>query len=198
MLTGMSACEQKTSGKMSSKDMFQESLSTGSDVSISVQGLGKTYKMYAKPLDRLKELIFRSQTHQAFQSLDSVSFQVTKGESLGIIGDNGAGKSTLLKLLAGTLSPSTGRMDIHGRVAALLELGAGFHQEFTGRQNIYLNAALLGLSEADIRSKEEDILEFAELGQFIDRPIKTYSSGMVVRLAFSIATSVDPDILVID
>jgi ABC-type polysaccharide/polyol phosphate transport system ATPase subunit len=173
-------------------------MQAGGEVSIRVHDLGKTYKLYAKPSDRLKEVLLRRPKHLAFQSLKSVSFQVSKGESLGIIGDNGAGKSTLLKLLAGTLTPSCGDMDIHGRVAALLELGAGFHQEFTGRQNIYLNASLLGLSEAEIKAQEEAILDFAELGQFIDRPIKTYSSGMVVRLAFSIATSVDPDVLVID
>lgn len=180
------------------EDMCQEDAQTGSQVSIRVHDLGKTYKMYAKPADRLKEVLLRRPKHQAFESLKSISFQVLKGESLGIIGDNGAGKSTLLKILAGTLTPSSGLMEISGRVAALLELGAGFHQEFTGRQNIYLNASLLGLSEAEIKAKENDILDFAELGQFIDRPIKTYSSGMVVRLAFSIATSVDPDILIID
>ncbi|WP_291322883.1 polysaccharide ABC transporter ATP-binding protein [Desulfonatronospira sp.] len=166
--------------------------------SITVQDLSKVYKLYSRPSDRLLEVLLRKPRHQAFHSLNRISFHVSRGESLGLIGDNGAGKSTLLKILAGTLSPTSGSIDVRGRVAALLELGAGFHQEFTGRQNIYLNAALLGLSETEIRSREKDILEFAELGQFIDRPIKTYSSGMVVRLAFSIATSVDPDILVID
>ena len=178
--------------------MFQDNLRTGTQVSIKVNDLGKRYKLYAKPSDRLMEILFRSSRHKAFMSLEQVSFEVSKGESLGIIGDNGAGKSTLLKILAGTLSPSAGTVSIQGRVAALLELGAGFHQEFTGRQNIYLNAALLGLSETEIGNREQEILDFAELGQFIDQPIKTYSSGMVVRLAFSIATSVDPDILVID
>jgi len=173
-------------------------MQTGFQTSILVRELGKIYKLYARPSDRLLEVLIRQPRHKAFHSLQQISFAVSKGESLGIIGDNGAGKSTLLKILSGTLSPTHGSVDIQGRVAALLELGAGFHQEFTGRQNIYLNAALLGLSEEEIQTRENDILDFAELGQFIDRPIKTYSSGMVVRLAFSIATSVDPDILVID
>ncbi len=166
--------------------------------SIIVQGVSKTYRMYAKPFDRFKEALFRRSFHQPFYSLRDVSFSVNPGESVGIIGENGAGKSTLLKLIAGTLSPSQGTIQLGGRVAALLELGASFHPEFTGRQNIYLNGALLGLTDREIRLKESEIIEFAELGLFVDQPVKTYSSGMTVRLAFSIATSVDPDVLVID
>ncbi len=165
---------------------------------IEAEGLTKIYRLYRQPVDRLKEALFRRPFHRAFASLSDVSFTVSPGESVGIIGENGAGKSTLLKILAGTVTPTSGRVTVRGRVAALLELGAGFHPEFTGRQNIFLNAALLGLTEDDIRFKEDSVIRFAELGEFIDRPIKTYSSGMVVRLAFSIATSVDPDILVID
>jgi ABC-type polysaccharide/polyol phosphate transport system ATPase subunit len=130
--------------------------------------------------------------------LDDISFAVPEGKSLGIIGDNGAGKSTLLKLLVGTLQPSAGNIEINGQVAALLELGAGFHPEFTGRKNIYLNASLLGVPDENIHELENDIIAFSELDYFIDRPVKTYSSGMYVRLAFSIATMVRPDILVID
>lgn len=165
---------------------------------LEVQNISKVYRLYAKPVDRLKEVITRRPHHQGFAALDGISFAIPSGMTLGIIGDNGAGKSTLLKILAGTLTPTNGEVIKRGRVAALLELGAGFHPEFTGRQNIYLNAALLGLSQEEIREREKDIIDFAELKQFIDRPVKTYSSGMYVRLAFSIATTVDPDILIID
>ncbi len=167
-------------------------------LSVEFQNVSKIYKLYAKPIDRLKEVIFRKPYHQAFSALQSLSFSVAQGESMGILGDNGAGKSTLLKILAGTLRQTSGMVTKIGRVSALLELGAGFHTEFTGRQNIYLNASLLGLKQEEIKAKEQEIIEFSELGEFIDRPVKIYSSGMYVRLAFSIATSVDPDILVID
>lgn len=156
------------------------------------------YRLYSKPIDRLKEAVLRKELHQSFESLRDITFSIPIGESLGIIGENGAGKSTLLKILASTLTPSSGEVIVRGRVAALLELGAGFHQEFTGRQNIYLNAALLGLDQTQISKRESAIIDFAELGPFIDRPIKTYSSGMVMRLAFSVATSVNPDTLIID
>lgn len=165
---------------------------------IEINNISKIYRYYPKPLDRLKEAIFRRPFHQQINSLQGISFTVAFGDSIGIVGENGAGKSTLLKLMAGTVAPSSGEIVKRGRVAALLELGAGFHPEFTGRQNIYLNASLMGLNQSEIKSKESEIVDFAELGQFIDRPIRTYSSGMVVRLAFSIATSVDPDILIID
>ena len=160
--------------------------------------LSKHYQVYLKPFDRLKEAIFRKPCHDRVDALTDVSFDVPEGGTLGIIGENGAGKSTLLKILAGTAQPTSGRMARNGRMAALLELGSGFHPDFSGRQNIYLNAALLGLKEKEIRDREQSIIEFSELQSAIDRPVKTYSSGMYVRLAFSIATSVDPEILIID
>jgi lipopolysaccharide transport system ATP-binding protein len=165
---------------------------------IEAQGLYKIYRLYDHPKDRIKELIFRKPHHVPFAALENVSFQVERGETFGIIGENGAGKSTLLKILAKTLTPSQGAVIMRGRVAALLELGAGFHPDFTGRENVYLNAALLGLSRKEIDKRFEEILSFSELGDFIDRPVRTYSTGMYVRLAFSIATAVDPDILVVD
>ena len=165
---------------------------------VSVQNLNKDFKIYERPQDRLFEIIQRKQRHQLFHVLSDISFSVPDGKSLGIIGDNGAGKSTLLKLLVGTLQPTSGEITINGQVAALLELGAGFHPEFSGRKNIFLNAALLGVPDDNIAEMERDIIAFSELDYFIDRPVKTYSSGMYVRLAFSIATMVRPDILVID
>lgn len=165
---------------------------------VSVQNLNKDFKIYERPQDRLFEILLRRQRHQLYHVLSDISFAVPEGKSLGIIGDNGAGKSTLLKLLVGTLQPTSGEIAIDGQVAALLELGAGFHPEFTGRKNIYLNAALLGVPDDNIAELEKDIIAFSELDYFIDRPVKTYSSGMYVRLAFSIATMVRPDILVID
>jgi len=165
---------------------------------VIAENLEKEYRIYARPVDRLIEAIIRRPRHVALKVLRGVSFSLAKGECLGVIGDNGAGKSTLLKILAGTLTPSTGTLHIEGRVSALLELGAGFHPEFTGLQNIYLNASLQGFDASEIKDREGAIIEFAELGDFIHRPIKTYSSGMVMRLAFSIATTVDPDILIVD
>ena len=165
---------------------------------ITVSNLHKDFKIYQRPQDRLFEILLRQPRHKDYHVLSDISFAVEQGSSLGIIGDNGAGKSTLLKLLVGTLQPSGGDIQIRGQVAALLELGAGFHPEFTGRKNIYLNASLLGVPDDDIEQLEQDIIDFSELSYFIDRPVKTYSSGMFVRLAFSIATMVRPDILVID
>lgn len=165
---------------------------------IIVNNLNKDFRIYDSPQDRLWELILRKPRHKLYHVLSDISFAVPDGKSLGIIGDNGAGKSTLLKLLVGTLQPSSGEIQMDGQVAALLELGAGFHPEFTGRRNIYLNASLLGVPDDNIAELEQDIIQFSELDYFIDRPVKTYSSGMFVRLAFSIATMVRPDILVID
>jgi len=165
---------------------------------IVVNNLHKDFKIYDSPQDRLWEIILRNPRHKLYHVLSDISFAVPDGSSLGIIGDNGAGKSTLLKMLVGTLQPTSGEVQLNGQVAALLELGAGFHPEFTGRRNIYLNASLLGVPDDNIAELEQDIIAFSELDYFIDRPVKTYSSGMYVRLAFSIATMVRPDILVID
>lgn len=165
---------------------------------IEAEGLSKQYRVYNQPVDRLKEALRRRPYHHVVDSLKDVSFRLAFGETLGIIGENGAGKSTLLKILAGTTQPSSGRLMRRGRFAALLELGSGFNPEFSGRTNIHLNAALLGLTEKEIRAREASIIAFSELAPVIDRPVKTYSSGMYVRLAFSIATSVDPDVLIVD
>ena len=166
--------------------------------SVLVQNISKVYKMYQRPQDRLLELILKAPRHENYHALRDISFAIPQGKSLGIIGENGAGKSTLLKLLVGTLQPTSGEIEINGQIAALLELGAGFHPDFTGRENIHLNASLLGVPNEDILGLENEIIDFSEIDQFIDRPVKTYSSGMYVRLAFSIATMVRPDILVVD
>lgn len=173
--------------------MFSEQLA------IRAEGLGKTYLLYERPLDRLKQLLWPSRRFgRQFVALADVSFELSRGQVLGVIGNNGAGKSTLLQLLCRTLTPTGGRLEVNGRVAALLELGAGFNPEFTGRENIFLNAAVLGLSTEEINARYESIVDFSGIRDFIEQPVKTYSSGMYVRLAFSIATSVAPDILVID
>ena len=167
---------------------------------IHAQQLGKTFQLYDRPIDRLKQMVARGDKryYREFAALHDVSFELQKGEVLGLVGRNGAGKSTLLQLICGTLTPSSGQIAVHGRIAALLELGAGFNPDFTGRENIYLNASILGLSKAEIDERYDAIVDFSGISDFIHQPVKTYSSGMYVRLAFSIATSVDPDILVID
>jgi ABC-type polysaccharide/polyol phosphate transport system ATPase subunit len=161
-------------------------------------GLTKQYAMYRRPADRLIELLTRRVRHAVFPALQDVTFEAQKGETIGIVGQNGAGKSTLLKLLCGVAQPTSGILETRGAISSILELGTGFHPEFTGRDNAALNAAILGLSAAEIRRRLPDILDFSELGAFLDRPVKTYSSGMYMRLAFSVAVNVDPDILVID
>ena len=167
---------------------------------ITASALGKCYRLYNKPSDRFYEGLFfgRRQRGRDFWALRNISFSVQEGESLGIVGRNGSGKSTLLQILAGTLQPTEGSVTTRGRIAALLELGSGFNPEFTGEENIWLNAAILGLTTEEIRARYDSILAFADLGQFISQPVKTYSSGMTVRLAFSVAMSVDPDIFIID
>lgn len=167
-------------------------------IAIRAENISKHYRIYASPMERLKEIVLRRPFHKVFPALDGINFEILRGEAVGIIGENGAGKSTLLKILSRTLKPTSGRLEINGRCAALLELGAGFNPELSGEENIYLNAYLLGLSKDEIDERKADIIAFSELQDFIHRPVKTYSSGMYVRLAFSIATSVNPDILIID
>jgi ABC-type polysaccharide/polyol phosphate transport system ATPase subunit len=160
--------------------------------------LSKAYRVYASPWDRLLEALTRRRRHRDFHALEGVSFELPRGEGLAVVGENGAGKSTLLKILAGITAPSAGSLAVTGKVASILELGSGFHPEFTGRQNVVLNAAMLGLTEAEVREKMPAILAFGELGDFIDQPVKCYSTGMAMRLGFSIAIQVDPDVLIID
>ncbi len=167
---------------------------------IRVSNLGKCYHIYDRPQDRLKQTLWRGrkQFFREFWALRDVSFEVRKGETIGIIGRNGSGKSTLLQLIVGTLTPSLGEVSVTGRIAALLELGSGFNPDFTGRENVYMNGAILGLSEEEIDRRFDEIAAFASIGDFIDQPVKTYSSGMMVRLAFAVSVCVEPDILIID
>ncbi len=167
---------------------------------IEFRGVSKSYPIYSSPSSRLKELALlnRKSFHRDFLALSDVSFTIDPGETFCIVGENGSGKSTLLQMVAGILHPSRGQVTVRGRVAALLELGAGFNPEFTGRDNVYVNAAILGLSRQEIDAKFHQIEEFAEIGEFMDQPVKTYSSGMAVRLAFSVAIHVDPEILLVD
>lgn len=167
---------------------------------VEFQGVSKSYSIYESPGDRFKELLTfnRLRRHRDFWALHEVSFQVPRGQTFCVIGENGSGKSTLLQIVAGILQPTAGKVDVKGRVAALLELGSGFNPEFTGRENVYLNGSILGFSTRQIDQRYKDIAEFAEIGDFIDQPVKTYSSGMVVRLAFAVAINVDPEILLVD
>lgn len=176
------------------------SFEPGSDCAIKASNLTKCYQLYRQPADRLKQMLSFGRRHYArdFWALRDVSFEVARGEVVGIIGRNGAGKSTLLQLICGTLQPSAGELQVNGRIAALLELGAGFNPEFSGRDNVFLNGSILGLTHDEIAARYDDIVEFSGIGAFIDQPVKTYSSGMYVRLAFAVAISVDPDILIID
>jgi lipopolysaccharide transport system ATP-binding protein len=168
------------------------------DIAVRAVNVSKNYDVYRRPIDRVIEFFTRRSRHDVFPALEDVSFEVEKGETIGIVGQNGAGKSTLLKLLCGVTRASSGRLETHGTIASILELGTGFHPEFSGRDNAALNAAILGLSASEVRERLPAILEFSELGSFLDRPVKTYSSGMYMRLAFSVAVNVDPEILVID
>lgn len=171
-----------------------------SDFAIKVENLSKCYHIYDKPQDRLWQMLTRGrkQFYKEFWALKDVSFEVKKGETFGIVGRNGSGKSTLLQMICGTLNPTSGTIQTNGRIAALLELGSGFNPEFTGRENVYMNATVLGLTKKEIDERFDKIIEFADIGDFIEQPIKTYSSGMVVRLAFAVIAHVDADILVID
>jgi ABC-type polysaccharide/polyol phosphate transport system ATPase subunit len=167
---------------------------------IQVENLSKIYKLYNNPVDRLKESIhpFGKNYHQDFHAVHAISFTIKKGEMVGIIGKNGSGKSTLLKMLTGVLTPTTGSIRIDGRISALLELGAGFNPEFTGMENIYFHGTVMGYTREAMAQKVDAILEFADIGEFIQQPVKTYSSGMFARLAFAVAINVDPDILIVD
>jgi ABC-type polysaccharide/polyol phosphate transport system ATPase subunit len=171
-----------------------------SEIAIKVENVSKIYKLYDKPIERMKESLhpFRKVYHKDFYALKDVSFEIKKGETIGIIGKNGSGKSTLLKILTGVLSPSSGAVGVNGKVSALLELGAGFNPEFTGVENVYFNGSIMGYNREQMNSKIDDILSFADIGDFVYQPVKTYSSGMFVRLAFALATSVNPEILIVD
>lgn len=178
------------------------------DVAIRVENLSKCYQIYDRPQDRLRQSIMPrlqrlagrtpTQYFREFWALRDVSFEIRRGETVGIIGRNGSGKSTLLQIICGTLTPTDGEVETNGRVAALLELGSGFNPEFTGRENVYMNAAVLGLQPKEIDARYDDIVAFADIGAFVDQPVKTYSSGMLVRLAFAVAINADPQILVVD
>ena len=170
------------------------------NTAIKVSHLTKVYKLYDKPVDRLKESLhpLKKKYHKDFYALNDVSFEIKKGETVGIIGKNGAGKSTLLKIITGVLTPSSGHVHVNGRIASLLELGAGFNPEYTGIENIYLQGTLMGYSHSEMESKIDGILAFADIGDFVHQPVKSYSSGMYARLAFSVAINVEPDILIVD
>ncbi len=169
-------------------------------IAIAVQNVCKIYKLYDKPMDRLKEALglTRNVKHREHFALNNVNFQVKQGECVGIIGTNGSGKSTILKIITGVLNPTSGAVTINGRISALLELGAGFNQEYSGMENIYLNGTMNGFSNAEIDAKLQDILDFADIGDYVHQPVKTYSSGMFVRLAFSVAINIEPEILIVD
>lgn len=171
-----------------------------SEFAVRVRNVGKSFHIYDKPQHRLRQLLgaTKRQLYREFWAVRDVSLDVRKGETIGIVGCNGSGKSTLLQVICGTLAPTNGHVDTKGRLAALLELGAGFNPEFSGRENVYMNAAILGLSRSETDAKFDEVVEFADIGDFIDQPVKTYSSGMYVRLAFAVQACIDPDILVVD
>ena len=167
---------------------------------IKIENVSKKYNLYAKPQDRFKEAvgIGRVSRHTDFYALNNISFDVKKGETVGIIGTNGSGKSTILKIITGVLKPTSGNVHVNGKISALLELGAGFNQEYTGMENIYLNGRMMGYTRKEMEQRVESIVSFADIGEFIDQPVKTYSSGMFARLAFAVAVNVEPDILIVD
>jgi lipopolysaccharide transport system ATP-binding protein len=201
---------KKNSKQFGGKNQGEETHSANKLIktAISVKNLGKCYQIYDRPKDRLKQSVcLRIQKlfgvtakkyYQDFWALKNISFEIIKGETIGVVGKNGSGKSTLLQLVCGTLAPTVGKIEVNGRLAALLELGSGFNLEFTGRENIFLNGMILGLSKNEIADKMDAIVAFAEIGEFIDQPVKIYSSGMFIRLAFAIQANIDPDILIID
>ena len=170
------------------------------DIAIKVENLSKVYKLYNAPIDRMKEALHprKKSYHKEFYALNDVSFEIKKGECVGIVGKNGSGKSTILKIITGVLTPTSGQVTVNGRIAALLELGSGFNPEYTGMENIYFQGNLMGMSREEVDLKLDDILKFADIGDFIHQPFKSYSSGMSARLAFAVAIHVDPDILIVD
>jgi len=171
-----------------------------SDVAIKAEDVTKVYKLYDKPMDRLKESLgmSRKKRFQEHYALNRIQLEVKKGETVGIIGTNGSGKSTILKLITGVLNPTSGSIFVEGRISALLELGAGFNMEYTGIENVYLNGTMIGFSKEEIDAKLQDILDFADIGEFVHQPVKSYSSGMFVRLAFAVAININPEILIVD
>lgn len=171
---------------------------TGRAIAIRAEGLAKEFRVYARPVDRLMEAMGARRRHAVVHALKPMDLVVHAGETIGIVGRNGSGKSTLLQLVAGTLQPSAGRVHVQGRVAALLELGSGFSPEFSGRENVFLNGQVLGLDRREVEARFDRIAAFADIGDFIERPVRTYSSGMLVRLAFAVAINTDPDVLIID
>lgn len=181
-------------------DMSTEDKIMSDDVVIDVRNVSKCYQLYDRPQDRLLQSLFRGRKKlfREFWSLNDVSMQVKRGEAVGIIGRNGAGKSTLLQIIASTLEPTTGQVTITGRISALLQLGSGFNPDFSGRENVYINGAILGVARQEIERRFDEIVEFAEMSEFIDQPIKTYSTGMVMRLAFAVSVCLSPDILIVD
>ncbi len=193
------------------EDLFgavEAAIPAAKDSAILVEDVTKRFALFNRPEDRLKQMIVPrlqrlvraepSHYFREFSAVKNVSLTIGKGETIGIIGRNGSGKSTLLQMIVGTLAPTSGSVKVNGRIAALLELGAGFNPEFTGRENVYVNGAILGFSRAEMDERFEAIAAFAGIGEFIERPVKTYSSGMFVRLAFAVSTAVEPDILVVD
>ena len=175
-------------------------MSSNNEYAIQVQDVSKIYKLYDKPIDRLKESLSLTHKnyHKDFFALSDISFNVKKGETVGIIGTNGSGKSTILKIITGVLTPTSGQVRVSGVISALLELGAGFNMDYTGIENIYMNGTMMGFSKKQMDEKLPDILEFADIGDFVYQPVKTYSSGMFVRLAFALSINVEPEILIVD
>ena len=190
----------RAQGKMKNDERKTMPLEENAKYAIQVQDVSKVYRLYDKPIDRLKESLSLSHKnyHKDFFALNGISFQVEKGETVGIIGTNGSGKSTILKIITGVLTPTAGEVKVEGVISALLELGAGFNMDYTGIENIYMNGTMMGFSRREMEAKLQDILDFADIGDFVYQPVKTYSSGMFVRLAFALAINVEPEILIVD